>query len=193
MNNDHQQQFQQNMQTGSGLTRYRSAPSSYFASLLNTPAGEGGGFGADDFEQLFNPRASSPETQRIFSRFMNSASDSIQENCSTSTNLSSQPQLNSQFPPPRKAAEPEVQRQQSNDYSSASQEIYQSHNSEPANSMESSRNNTLVGPFNSNRVAHMKIEPGGGNSGGLIRHSSSPAGLFANINIENGNFFFLTN
>lgn len=193
MNNhqQQQQQFQQNMQMGSGLTRYRSAPSSYFASLLNTPTSDGG-FGADDFEQVFNLRASSPETQRIFSRFMNSA-DTIQENCSSNMALPPQSQLNSQFLPPTKT-EPDVQqpqqqlqRQQSNEYSSASQLIYERQNSEAANSaaVDSSYNRQL-GSFNSNRVVQTKMERVGGNSG-LIRHSSSPAGLFANINIENGN------
>ncbi|KAI3449926.1 hypothetical protein Pfo_006591 [Paulownia fortunei] len=189
-NQQQQQQFQQNMQMGSGLTRYRSAPSSYYASLLNSPASDGG-FEADDFEQLFNPRASSPETQRIFSRFMNSA-ETIQENCSSSMTLPSQSQINSQFLPPRKT-EPEVQqpqkqlqRQQSNEYSSASQMMYQSHNSEAANSaaMDNSHSRQL-GSFNSNRVAQTKMEHDGGGNSSLIRHSSSPAGLFAKIDIEN--------
>ncbi|KAK4407377.1 Transcription factor [Sesamum angolense] len=157
MNNNQQQQ--QNMQMGSaGLTRYRSAPSSYFASFLDTPSADGG-FGADDLEQLFNPRASSPESQRIFSRFMNGTADTIQENSFLNMTMPSKPQLNSQFLPPRsKESDPQqqLQRQQSNDYSSASQ------------------------------IISMKVEGGGAVGGsGLIRHSSSPAGLFANINIEN--------
>ncbi|KAK6164196.1 hypothetical protein DH2020_001060 [Rehmannia glutinosa] len=177
---------------GSGLTRYRSAPSSYFASLLNSPTNDGV-FGGDDFEQLFNPRASSPEAQRIFSRFMNST-DTVRENSSDMT-LPSQSQLNSQFLPPGKT-EPDVhppqqqlQRQQSNDYSSASQMMYQSHNnSEAANAsaaMENSSYTGLLGSFNTNRVAEMKTERVGGGNSSLIRHSSSPAGLFANIDIEN--------
>ncbi|KAI3461080.1 hypothetical protein Pfo_017743 [Paulownia fortunei] len=184
-----QQQSQQNMQMGSGLTRYRSAPSSYFASLLNNTTSDGG-FGADDFEQLLNPRACSPETHRIFARFTNSA-DSTQENFSPNMTMQSQSQsqLNSQLLPPIKnepeAEQPQqqLQRQQSNDYSSVSQIMYQSHNPEAANSAMDSSYNRLTGPINSNRGAQMKMEGGGGNPS-LIRHSSSPAGLFANINTE---------
>ncbi|KAL7151801.1 hypothetical protein ABFS83_04G055500 [Erythranthe nasuta] len=184
--NNQQQQQQQNMQAGvgAGLTRYRSAPSSYFANLLNTPAGGDGGFGgaADDFEQLFNEaRASSPETQRIFSRFMSSNSDdSVRESSSpcVMTDLPSRSPLNSQFYPPTKA-EPEfeqrLQRQRSNDYS------------EPVHSSAmDGEYNRVLGSFSSSHVAHMKIErAGGGGGSGLIRHSSSPPGLFANINIDN--------
>ncbi|KAL0459258.1 UNVERIFIED_CONTAM: Transcription factor [Sesamum latifolium] len=179
--NNNQQQQQQNMQTGSaGLTRYRSAPSSYFASFLDNPTADGG-FGADDLEQLFNPRASSPETQRIFSRFMNGTADTVQENSFSNMTLPSKPQLNSQFLPPRsKESEPQ---QQSKDYSSASQIMYQTHNSGAANS--AAMQNSYNRPFDS--FSSMKVEGGGGAVGGssLVRHSSSPAGLFANINIEN--------
>ncbi|KAL8545198.1 hypothetical protein ACS0TY_005406 [Phlomoides rotata] len=113
---------QQNMAMGSGLSRYRSAPSSYFASLLEGPNTGDRGFGSDDFERLFNPRAISPETQRIFSSFMNSGQ-------------------NIQHP-------------------------------------SSSSGDTVV-PKHSNiqRLAPPNTSP-------LIRHSSSPAGLFANINID---------
>ncbi|KAK4419525.1 Transcription factor [Sesamum alatum] len=162
-----------------GLTRYRSAPSSYFSSFLDTPTADAG-FGADDLEQLFNPRASSPETQRIFSRFMNTTAETIQENCFSN---------NSQFLPPKgKESEPQqqLQRQQSNDYSSASQIMYQSHNSEAANpaAMQNSYNRSFDS-FTSNHAVQMKVEGGAGGGSSLVRHSSSPAGLFANINIEN--------
>ncbi|KAL2238633.1 UNVERIFIED_CONTAM: Transcription factor [Sesamum indicum] len=173
------------MQMGSaGLTRYRSAPSSYFASFLDTPTADGG-FGADHLEQLFNPRASSPETQRIFSRFMNGTADTIQENSFSNMTLPSKSQLNSQFFPPRsKESDPQqqLQRQQSNDYSSASQIVYQTHNSGAANS--AAMQNSYNRPFDS--FSSMKVEGGGAVGGSsLVRHSSSPAGLLANISIEN--------
>lgn len=160
---------------GSGLTRYRSAPSSYFASLLSNPTSDGSGFvPADDFEQLFNPRATSPETQIIFSRFMNSG-NAVQEN-----------QHANAAPPPQRKSETEeyhqpqqLQRQQSNDYSNSaavsSQMMYGTYNSDPPAA-------AVFAPFNSNCAAQAKMERTGA---GLIRHSSSPAGLFANINIEN--------
>ncbi|CAN4104767.1 unnamed protein product [Withania somnifera] len=72
---DHRSQQQQQMT--SGLTRYRSAPSSYFTSLLssNNPAGIAGGGGncgyaRDDFEQFLNPRASNNGIKQVFDRFV---------------------------------------------------------------------------------------------------------------------------
>ncbi|XP_051141573.1 transcription factor bHLH80-like [Andrographis paniculata] len=151
-------QTQQNMQTGSGLTRYRSAPSSYFSELLNSPAG---GFGADDFAQLFNPRASSPETQRIFSRFMNGSDDADDNNFPPNTTSSSQflspakPELDHAPPPPPP---------QSNDYS------YQT--------------KPWPSSFTQSRVGQIKLEAAAAAGGGLIRHSSLPVGFLANVNVE---------
>ncbi|KAG6437943.1 hypothetical protein SASPL_102874 [Salvia splendens] len=150
-------QFEQNTQMGSGLTRYRSAPSSYLTSLLSSE----GGFGEEDFAELFNPRASSPETQVIFSRFMNSTG------AAATPPLPPRKPENDDFiqPPPQK-----LQRHHSNDYSSASQMIFPTtHNSDADASYGK--------PF----PPQIKMEGGGS----LIRHSSSPAGLFANINFEN--------
>ncbi|KAL3620419.1 hypothetical protein CASFOL_035331 [Castilleja foliolosa] len=171
-----EQQIKHNMQMGSGLTRYKSAPSSYFDSFLN---------GDDDLDQLLNPRICSPETQRILSRFINSDdtnnnNNSVQENCSPNLNLQSQSQLNRQPLVPKKdddgGDEPEVkrprqqlQRQQSHDFSSVSQ----------VNCDIKSSIDGLAGSIDTNRVAQVKIE-----SYSLVRHSSSPAGLFDNINIE---------
>ncbi|XP_073155057.1 transcription factor bHLH122-like isoform X2 [Henckelia pumila] len=188
MNN--QQEFRQNMQIGSGLTRYRSAPSSYFSTLLNSNNNNilgDDGFGEDEFEHLLNPRASSPETQKFF--FMNT-SETIQENCSS--NLNPQSQLDPQYPPPRKiessANKPrqQLQKQQSNDFSSVSHMMYQIINSGDTNSdMQEDSNYGLMDSMNSNSAAvQMKTEEGGG-GGSLIRHRSSPAGLFESINIKN--------
>ncbi|KAL2470509.1 Transcription factor bHLH [Abeliophyllum distichum] len=186
MQTQQQQQQQQQQQVGSGLTRYRSAPSSYFASLLDSTSSSGG-FGGDDFDQLFNPRASSPETQQIFARFANSV-DTIGQNYSS--NMSLQSQSKSQFVPPIKnetevhQPQKQLQRQQSNDYSSVSKMTHQSHNSGDASSAMDNSFSRLYGSINSDRVAHMNMDGGGRNSN-LIRQSSSPAGLFANINIGN--------
>ncbi|KAG8370907.1 hypothetical protein BUALT_Bualt13G0032200 [Buddleja alternifolia] len=154
----------------SRLTRYRSAPSSYFTSLLNT-----GGFAADEFDNLFNPRASSPETQRIFSR--------CGENFSSA---------NSQFLAPIKSEiefEPQqeqqqLRRQQSDDHD-YTEMMFRSHNSDQA-LMDGSYNREMIDSMNTNPVEKMKMEGGfGGSSSTLGRHRSSPAGLFDNINLEN--------
>ncbi|KAK9282658.1 hypothetical protein L1049_010878 [Liquidambar formosana] len=55
----HQQQQQQQQQQSSGLIRYRSAPSSFFANVLN-----GSGVGCDDF---LDHRSS--EAEPVFGRF----------------------------------------------------------------------------------------------------------------------------
>ncbi|XP_022879065.1 transcription factor bHLH130-like isoform X1 [Olea europaea var. sylvestris] len=185
-----QQQMRENMQmqmqqqVGSGLTRYRSAPSSYLTSILDSNSSSGG-FGGDDFDQIFNTRASSPERQQIFPRFMNSA-DTIKQNYSSNMNLQSQSQL---VPPIKNETEvyqpqQQLQRQQSNDYSSVSQMTYQSHNSGDSSSGMDNCSSRLYGSINSDHVVHMSMDGGGRNSN-LIRQSSSPAGLFANINIDN--------
>ncbi|KAK4408251.1 Transcription factor [Sesamum angolense] len=140
-----QQQFPQNMQTGgAGLTRYRSAPSSYFSSFLNATASDGG-FGAEDFEQLLPPRKKERRTDQ-------------------------QPQQ-------------QLRRQQSNDYSSV---MYQNPNSDAANSVSGSSYTRQLGDTDLNRgAAPVKTEGGGDGGSNLIRHNSSPAGLFDDINIEN--------
>ncbi|KAL0460991.1 UNVERIFIED_CONTAM: Transcription factor [Sesamum latifolium] len=156
-----QQQFPQTMQTGgAGLTRYRSAPSSYFSSFLNATASDGG-FGAEDFEQLFSPNAA--------------------------TTLQSQ--RKSQLLPPRKKERrterppQQLRRQQSNDYSSV---MHQNPNSEAANTATGSSYTRWLGETDLNRgAAPVKTEGGGDVSSNLIRHSSSPAGQFDDINIEN--------
>ncbi|CAA2965568.1 transcription factor bHLH122-like [Olea europaea subsp. europaea] len=173
-------------QVGSGLKRYRSAPSSYLTSLSDITS-TSGGFEGDDFDQIFNARVSSPETQQIFERFMNSV-DTIGHNYSSNMSLQSQSQ--SQFVQPIKnetdVHQPQqlLQKQKSNDYSSASQMTYQTHSSGNASSSMDNSFSRLHGSINSDRVAHMRMD-GGVCSSNLIRQSSMPAGLFANINIDN--------
>ncbi|KAM0045157.1 putative transcription factor bHLH family [Helianthus debilis subsp. tardiflorus] len=50
-----------------GLTRYRSAPSSYFSDLINN-----GLFGDDDNDPFFNSRVSNTETEKSLMKFMSS-------------------------------------------------------------------------------------------------------------------------
>ncbi|XP_022874500.1 transcription factor bHLH130-like isoform X1 [Olea europaea var. sylvestris] len=185
-----QQQIRQNtqmqQQVGSGLKRYRSAPSSYLTSLSDISS-TSGGFEGDDFDQIFNARVSSPETQQIFERFMNSV-DTIGHNYSSNMSLQSQSQ--SQFVQPIKnetdvhQPQQQLQKQKSNDYSSASQMTYQTHSSGNASSSMDNSFSRLHGSINSDRVAHMRMD-GGVCSSNLIRQSSMPAGLFVNINIDN--------
>ncbi|XP_076913181.1 transcription factor bHLH130-like [Bidens hawaiensis] len=72
-NNNNQQQQQPHQQQpnmNSGLTRYRSAPSAYFSNLINS-----GVYKDEDLDPFFNARVSSPETERILSRFISGDGD----------------------------------------------------------------------------------------------------------------------
>lgn len=151
---------QQQQQMNSGLTRYRSAPSSYFADMLN-----GSLFGGEEVaDQFINTRASSPDSDRFFSRFMSSCGgeDSNLPNVSDvrPSSFVNEP-IQSQFM---------VQMKHEPDVPQAQQQQQQQ-----------------MGSLGMNNLPQMKM--GGGNNLNLIRQSSSPAGLFAQVNIDNGIVF----
>jgi hypothetical protein len=197
----------QQQQMNAGLTRYRSAPSSYFTSFLdgaNNTIGRGGGggggiggYGMDDLDHCLN-------------RFMpnNGQGEDSNPGNSFSNNMSmqSQTQFMTTMKQKQEAMQPQQQplQQQNiqNSYSQVSQMMYQSqasspaevqaqrnHNSEASNASAIDYSNRLLSSMNSNRFAPIKMATGGGNLN-LTRYNSSPAGLFANINIENGNVFW---
>ncbi|KAL2540885.1 Transcription factor bHLH [Abeliophyllum distichum] len=175
-------QQQQEEQMSSGLTRYKSAPSSYFGSLFTSDEG----FGGDDFDNLFKSRTSSPETNRNSARFMDSV-DAIDQHCSSNMSIQSQSQSNFVQSVKPETFDQQLQTHGSNDFSSVSHMMYQGqpqqgYNSEDATSAMDDSYGRSPSSINSNRVDQMKIN--GGNTN-LIRHSSSPAGFFSNINIEN--------
>lgn len=188
---DHQNHHHQ-QQMNSGLTRFKSAPSSYFSNIIDK----------EFYEHLFN-RPSSPETERVFARFMNSLSGSggsggggggDAESVSVTASIapitdSVVDSLTQQLPIVKEEIDqqsqtmqtmnnnnsnnneavdlPQLQRQQSNNMSNygssaAPQSFYHNSGRPPLpNQMKTGRSN-------------------------LIRHGSSPAGLFSNINIDTG-------
>ncbi|KAM6596761.1 hypothetical protein CsatA_007285 [Cannabis sativa] len=175
---------QQQMGSSSGLMRYRSAPSSYFTNIVDR-----------EFCQQFFNRPSSPETERIFARFMNSdgggggvGDEDVGLADTTAQKLSSE---NTQFVTPATMSNepaggvlppqpPPQQPTNLNSYSSASPSFYQSQSKPPLptqNMASSNEGSSYVNQFPTTRT-------GGVNNSNLIRHSSSPAGLFASINIE---------
>uniref|UniRef100_A0A5B7A1V2 BHLH domain-containing protein n=1 Tax=Davidia involucrata TaxID=16924 RepID=A0A5B7A1V2_DAVIN len=167
---------QQQQQMNSGLMRYRSAPSSYFANLINS------GDGGDDCNGFLNPGPSNPETEPVFARFISSGGteDSNSLNlCEIQPNSSANETMQSQFMTLMKH-EPEVlqHQQQNNGYSSASQMIYQSQSQPPLPNHNSTVSNSAMD--SSYRLPQMKMGAGGNLN--LIRHSSSPAGLFSHEN-----------
>lgn len=167
-------QHQQRM--NSGLMRYRSAPSSYFSSAMDR-----------EFCDQFFDRPSSPETERIFARFMNTENGADD---AEKVSLSETDQK-TQFPTTSTNNETGVlqQQQQSNlnNYSSASQSIYQTSAKPPLpNQSLPSGNEGSNYSTGMNRIPQMRT--GSVSNSNLIRHSSSPAGLFASINTDSGTY-----
>ncbi|XP_057483164.1 transcription factor bHLH130-like isoform X2 [Actinidia eriantha] len=189
----HHQHPQQPM--SSGLMRYRSAPSSYFASLINS-GGVGGGEICDDF---LHSRHSSPETERFFSKFLSGVGTEDSSSHSQSgvrKNSSLNEVLQPQFAESRMHTTDIYQHhehQQNSNYSSSSQTIYQSqsqsslpnHNSATSNS-EMDKPYSMVSSTPMDSLNQMKMSSGGGGNSNLIRQSSSPAGFFSHINMDNG-------
>ncbi|CAN6696619.1 unnamed protein product [Malus baccata var. baccata] len=175
----HHDKPQQHM--NSSLTRYRSAPSSYFTNILDSEL----------CEPLFN-RPSSPETERIFSRFLASegggngggggggGTEEIVSQHKVETQINNQ---QPQFMVPKVDDEVGViQQQQSNlnNYSSVAQGFYQPSSKPPLPNQNLNEGAYLMG---GSHLPSMKTSGDLANSN-LIRHSSSPAGLFSNMNID---------
>ncbi|KAK8513443.1 hypothetical protein V6N12_052631 [Hibiscus sabdariffa] len=167
---DYHHQHQHNQrQMNSGLTRYQSAPSSYFSNILDR-----------DFCLEILNRPSSPETERIVARFLSGGDDNdaagsgdanTEQNLCTVTPSSpvreTTVKMESQTPLDNQTG----QQQQQANYTSVPQNLYQS---QPQQYLVNQQPCSAVG--------------GGGGGGGksnLVRHSSSPAGWFSKINMEN--------
>ncbi|XP_020541449.1 transcription factor bHLH122 isoform X2 [Jatropha curcas] len=172
----HQQQQHHQKQMNSGLTRYQSAPSSYFSGFLDR-----------DFCDEFLNRPSSPETERIFARLLASTGGNT-ENVPSQNFSALKPDSPVKEEVPQVNQQPQIndtrlQRQSSN--YSASQSFYQSQSKPPLpdHNSGSAMDYRMVTPMGMERLPQMKSSSSGNNSN-LVRHSSSPAGLFSDINIE---------
>ncbi|KAL3519221.1 hypothetical protein ACH5RR_021810 [Cinchona calisaya] len=176
----------QQQQMSGGLTRYRSAPSSYFSSFLDTAAdtiSSSSGFGGDDLDNFLD-------------KFMPSYRINAQPQMDSNSNYGSgnsttmqQQQSQSQFVASMKQ-EPEVMLQQQHQNQQQQQIMYpapgpQAQPQQNTNNTQQVSNASALD--NSYRLAPMKMGNGGGGNSNLIRYNSSPAGLFANSNIENEN------
>lgn len=153
MESDLEQQQQAPPVSSSGLTRYRSAPSSYFNNIIDR----------EFYEHVFN-RPSSPETERSFSRFMNSLGS--EEDSSLAQKVKEEEVINNS-----EHEHEHVVLQQSNINNSDNYISAPTHQQHPHGFYQKP---PLPNVGNQNH------------SSNLIRHSSSPAGLFSQINIENG-------
>lgn len=81
------------------------------------------------------------------------------------------------------------QQQQQRNYSSAPQNYYQNQPQQNLQNQSSETDYRTMSSVGMDRFPPVKMSGSAGNNSNLIRHSSSPAGLFNNINIENGTFF----
>ncbi|XP_071734832.1 transcription factor bHLH122-like [Rutidosis leptorrhynchoides] len=161
-----QSQQQQNMNFG--LTRYRSAPSSYFSSLINN-----GLYEDEDINPFENPRVSSPETEHIYSKFI-STSNRGSNHITSHQNLAQIRANESLFMDPKKQEHVTYSRQSQSQLQQ--QMIYQNQNM--SNSVDTNGSSAMIDPI-------VTMNP----QTNLLRQSSSPAGFFKNFNIDNGYSF----
>lgn len=157
MESDLEQQQQAPQVNSSGLTRYRSAPSSYFNNIIDR----------EFYEHVFN-RPSSPETERVFSHFMNSLGS--EEDSPLAQKVKEEEEVINN----NEHEHVVLQHQQQSNINNND-----NYNSAPTHQQQQPHGFYQKPPLPNN----------GGNqnhSSNLIRHSSSPAGLFSQINIQNG-------
>jgi hypothetical protein len=173
----HQQQ--QPQVNSSGLTRYKSAPTSYFNNIIDR----------EFYEHVFN-RPSSPETERVFSRFMNSLGseeDLLTPKISAESTVKEEEVMASINNEQVVHQQSNIHTNMSNNYNNSvvtSHGFYQSSVMPPLPNQNVSSG--LDGNFSIGVNRLQQVKNHGGNNSNLIRHSSSPAGLFSQINIENG-------
>lgn len=180
-NQFHDQQEQQQQQMNSGLMRYRSAPSSYFAGIFD---------GGDSFDHFL--RSSSPETDRILSGFVSG----VGKDDESSHGLCKIEPDSSANEAGTKHLEEEndllLQQRENNAYSVAtpSQMIYRnqvqpSHQNPTAfcsSSMNDSYKQLATSLPMDQRFHPVKMMTGGSN---LMRQSSSPAGFLSYFSPQN--------
>lgn len=171
--NAFQQQLQPQLQQSSGLMRYRSAPSSVLLDLVDN---NGGGAGCEDFRDFRFPRPSSPEVETVLARFISScnAPDHLNDNGSNNHLFEERPV--------KQEAVDSVSKQ--NGYSNSPQMMYQAQQVHDLNSSSSFGAFKTTGLDNSSKM-------GDGNRSNLVRQTSSPAGFFPNLNVDNGMNFLL--
>lgn len=200
--------FQQQPIT-SGLTRYRSAPSSYLSSLLSsaTPVSGGGcGYARDDFSHLQNSRGSATDIEQVFARFVASIGSSNSGNFPTNQQIpTSNMNVRSDVMVPKQER---LVRQRSSDYSLVSQMNFQNQSHQFISSVKKEPE-TLQQTTDHASASHMNYQTqpqqiekssaatdnsfvflnsasGSGGTSNLTRYNSSPAGFFDQINIKNG-------
>ncbi|KAK3223967.1 hypothetical protein Dsin_010992 [Dipteronia sinensis] len=188
----HQQQQQQRQnnqqqqpQNNSGLMRYRSAPSSFFDNLANgsssgTGTGTGVGNGTTDVheEDYRYFRSSSPEIDTFLAKYGDSGSsdhDHMQEEFGEKCVMKQEDVV-----------------VETNGSSQMMYQTLQVQGMRNDNNNNNNTNNTMDSSFgvaaNSMMLEKYSLQSkmATGNGSNLIRQSSSPAGLFSNLGVDNG-------
>lgn len=170
---NHQHHLQQQQQMSTGLLRFRSAPSSLLGEVS---------------EDFLPHRSASPEGDAMFSRFLSpDPRDQIGEKPQAAG------QRSPQLVPAMEHERAEAVHQQGGAFPpSASQIMYHSLQRQQLPSHRPVAAAAAAAVESSYRVAtsvamdndHMESSA---NSTGLVRHSSSPAGLFSHLGVDNGN------
>ncbi|MQM07103.1 hypothetical protein Taro_039937 [Colocasia esculenta] len=173
LNHHHQQQ----QQMTNGLLRYRSAPSSLLGEMC---------------EDFLPHRSSSPEAETMLARFM---SPDLQEQIAEKPSggggvLASGPQRKPQFMPTMDHGASETFQHQNSGFSSSASHM-EYHAPPPPQQQLTNHSSAATSAEISYRVESsvaMDNEQvkSGVNGSNLIRHSSSPAGLFSHLSVENG-------
>ncbi|PKI34749.1 transcription factor bHLH122-like [Punica granatum] len=163
-----QSQAQNQQQTNPGLTRYRSAPSSYFTNLLER-----------EFYDEFLNRPTSPETERILSGLMSGDFRPRDEAGSQQPEVPGPGKSKAEIFPRQPKLEQEPQQGSYSASASSSQNYYQSSSHHRALPNQSSSHHRAL-PNQSLDYRAVGSIGSGSNSSGLLRQSSSPAGLFLN-------------
>ncbi|KAL5976869.1 hypothetical protein ACLOJK_021204 [Asimina triloba] len=157
-------------QVNSSLMRFRSAPSSILANIMNT---------SSEGCESFSPRSSSPDAESMFTRFLNCGGSNLA--CSITGETDERLSVATSQRSSQSGAAAEAVPHQ-NGYAAASQMIY--------HSTISNQNSAAAAgsPYEITNSITMELPPvkGGSGSFNLTRHSSSPAGLFSHLTFENG-------
>lgn len=187
LHDHHQHQQHHQKQMNSGLMRYQSAPSSFFTGFLDR----------ESCEEFLN-KPTSPETERIFARFLANSGGDTENMLNQNFGVIKQEspvgeavaQVNQRAQINDTTFHQQEQQQKSNYSSSASQSFYQNQSRPPLpdQSSGSGMDYRMVTSMGMEHLPQVKSS-----NSNLVRHSSSPAGLFSNINIEmeNGTLLLL--
>ncbi|XP_074310533.1 transcription factor bHLH130-like [Silene latifolia] len=181
-----QHNFEDEKQQVNSLTRFRSAPSSYFASFLDAadttfinPRDDLSNARGD----FSNARPLSPETESIFARFMSRMGDGNNSLSHKSSEIPRTSQMQPEMMVTVKEESDTLHQQQQRNYNTTPQMIYRSA-SKPPLAIHHSSAPAVSSSIGMNSTPHMKIGIGGCSGSSLTRHSSSPAGFFDTLNID---------